>query len=137
MGHPINVPIRRTMHLSSVIPANDTGESALGLRNFPHRERGSNLGPEASALITELPRSYPSSLLAAIKTDHYALLVLTLNSLYCATKIKEGLYGKHVPIPVLVESPGRIMVRTGLFWVLVVRSYWLKKTQIKTIKCST
>ena len=74
MGHPINVPIRRTMHLSSVIPANDTGESALGLRNFPHRERGSNLVPEASVLITELPRSYPSSLLAAIKTDHYICL---------------------------------------------------------------
>ena len=31
----------------------------LGLRNFPHREQGSNLGPlapEASALTTELPR---------------------------------------------------------------------------------
>ena len=26
-GHPVNVPIRRTMHLSSVIPANDTRES--------------------------------------------------------------------------------------------------------------
>ena len=29
-GHPVNVPIRRTMHLSSVIPANDTRESVLG-----------------------------------------------------------------------------------------------------------
>ena len=58
-GHPVNVPIRRTMHLSSVIPANDTRESVFGLRNFPRRERGSNLGPlapEASALTTELPR---------------------------------------------------------------------------------
>ena len=47
------------MHLSSVIPANDTRESVFGLRNFPRRERGSNLGPlapEASALTTELPR---------------------------------------------------------------------------------
>ena len=55
----MNVPIRRTMHLSSVIPANDTRESVFGLRNFPRRERGSNLGPlapEASALTTELPR---------------------------------------------------------------------------------
>ena len=58
-GHPVNVPIRRTMHLSSVIPANNTRESVFGLRNFPRRERGSNLGPlapEASALTTELPR---------------------------------------------------------------------------------
>ena len=47
------------MHLSSVIPANDTRESVFGLQNFPRRERGSNLGPlapEASALTTELPR---------------------------------------------------------------------------------
>ena len=47
------------MHLSSVIPANDTRESVFGLRNFPRRERGLNLGPlapEASALTTELPR---------------------------------------------------------------------------------
>ena len=47
------------MHLSSVIPANDTRESVFGLRNFPRHERGSNLrplAPEASALITELPR---------------------------------------------------------------------------------
>ena len=47
------------MHLSSVIPANDTRESVFGLRNFPHRGRGSNRGPlasEASALTTELPR---------------------------------------------------------------------------------
>ena len=58
MGHPVNVPIRRTMYLSSV-PANDTRESVFGRRNFPRRERGSNLGPiapEASALTTELPR---------------------------------------------------------------------------------
>ena len=33
-GHPVNVPIRRTMHLSSVIPANDTRESVFGHRNF-------------------------------------------------------------------------------------------------------
>ena len=47
------------MHLSSVIPANDTRESVFGLRNFPRRERESNLGPlapEESALTTELPR---------------------------------------------------------------------------------
>ena len=40
------------MQLSSVIPANKTGESVFGHRNFPRRERGSNLGPlapEASA----------------------------------------------------------------------------------------
>ena len=43
-GHPVNVPIWRTMHLSSVIPANDTRESVFGHRNFPRRERGSNLG---------------------------------------------------------------------------------------------
>ena len=51
-GHPVNVPIRRTMHLSSVIPANDTRESVFGHRNFSRRERESNLGPlapEASA----------------------------------------------------------------------------------------
>ena len=44
-GHPVNVPIRRTMHLSSVIPANDTRESLFG--NFPRRKWGSNLGPKA------------------------------------------------------------------------------------------
>ena len=51
-GPPVNVPIRRTMHLSSVIPANDTRESVFGHRNFSRRERESNLGPlapEASA----------------------------------------------------------------------------------------
>ena len=51
-GHPVNVPSRRTMHLSSVIPANDTRESVFGHRNFSCRERESNLGPlapEASA----------------------------------------------------------------------------------------
>ena len=51
-GHPVNVPIRRMMHLSSVIPANDTRESMFGQRNFPRPKRGSNLGPlapEASA----------------------------------------------------------------------------------------
>ena len=40
------------MHFSSVIPANDTIESVFGHRNFPRRERGSNLrllAPEASA----------------------------------------------------------------------------------------
>ena len=45
------------MHLSSVIPANDTRESVFGHRNFSRRERESNLGPlapEASAL----PLSY-------------------------------------------------------------------------------
>ena len=47
------------MHLSGAIPANDTRKSVFGLRNFPLRERRSNLGPlapEASALTTELPR---------------------------------------------------------------------------------
>ena len=56
-----NVPFQRTMHLSSVIPANDTRESVFGLRNFPRRKWGSNLGPlapEASALTTELPLYY-------------------------------------------------------------------------------
>ena len=46
------------MHLSSVIPANDTRESVFGLQNFPSCEQGSNLGPpapEASVLTTELP----------------------------------------------------------------------------------
>ena len=70
------------MHLSNVIPANDTRESVFGLRNFPRRERGSNLGPlapEASALTTELPRfrlsiylSYLLCILAEINADHYA-----------------------------------------------------------------
>ena len=51
-GRLLNVPIRMTMHLFSVIPAIDTRESVFGHRNFPRRERGSNLGllaPEASA----------------------------------------------------------------------------------------
>ena len=52
-GHPVNVPIRRTMHLSSVIPANDTRESVFGHRSFPRRERRSNRG---KCLTTELPR---------------------------------------------------------------------------------
>ena len=43
-GSSSYVPIRRTMHLSSVIPANDTRESVFGNRNFPPRQRGSNLG---------------------------------------------------------------------------------------------
>ena len=50
-GHPVTVPIRRTMHLSSVIPVNDTRESVFrpGFRhqNFSHRERGLNLEPLA------------------------------------------------------------------------------------------
>ena len=57
MGHPVNVPIRRTAHLFSVVPTNDTKESMFGHRNVS----GSNLGPlapEASALTTELPRFY-------------------------------------------------------------------------------
>ena len=36
-GHPVNVPIRRTAHLSSVIPANDTKESVFEHQNFPRR----------------------------------------------------------------------------------------------------
>ena len=32
MGHPVNVPIRRTMQLSSVIPVNDTRKSVFGHR---------------------------------------------------------------------------------------------------------
>ena len=33
-GPPVNVPIRRTAHLSSAIPANDTKESMFGHQNF-------------------------------------------------------------------------------------------------------
>ena len=33
--HPVNVSIQRTMHLSRVIPANDTRERLFGHRNFP------------------------------------------------------------------------------------------------------
>ena len=58
MGHPFSVPIRRTSHLSSAIPANDTQESVFGHRNCPRRERGSNLvplAPEESAITTEQP----------------------------------------------------------------------------------
>ena len=40
-----NAPIRRTAHLFSLTPANDTNESMFGHRNFPCRERGSILGP--------------------------------------------------------------------------------------------
>ena len=57
MGHAVNIQIRRTMDLSSVIPANETKESVFPLRNFPSREHGSNprpLAPEASGL----PLSY-------------------------------------------------------------------------------
>ena len=32
MGHPVNVLIQRTMHLSSMFPANDTRESMFGHR---------------------------------------------------------------------------------------------------------
>ena len=42
-GHKVNVLIRRTMDLSSVIPANDTRESVFGHRNFPRRKQGSHL----------------------------------------------------------------------------------------------
>ena len=44
-GNPVNVPIRRTMRLSCVIPAKDTRESGFCHQNFPRRERGLNLGP--------------------------------------------------------------------------------------------
>ena len=46
------------MHLSSVIPANDTRESVFGHRNSSRREQESNLGPLApeECLTTELPR---------------------------------------------------------------------------------
>ena len=36
-GHPVNIPIRRTMHLSSIIPANDTQSlenACLDTENF-------------------------------------------------------------------------------------------------------
>ena len=72
-GHPVNIPIRRTMHLSSVIPANDTRESVFGHRNLPRSERGSNLGPlapEASALTTELPRFQNSKFHPKARTKH-------------------------------------------------------------------
>ena len=53
------------MHLYSVISANDTRESALGHRNFPHREGREHLAPEASGLTTEnnVGRSKPEAVI--------------------------------------------------------------------------
>ena len=60
-GKPCNIiPIRRTMHLSSVIPANDTKESVFGQRNFSRHEWESNLGPLAPE-ASGLPLSYHAS----------------------------------------------------------------------------
>ena len=70
----MNVSIQRTVHLSRVIPANYTRESVFGLRNFPRREQGLNLGPlapEASALTTELPHFY---------VGHYVMYVTECGS---------------------------------------------------------
>ena len=58
-GSPVNVPIRRTAHLSSVIPANDTKESIVGHRNFFSPAAGiepmtSSTKGALSALTTEL-----------------------------------------------------------------------------------
>ena len=57
--HPVNVPqIRRTAHLSSVIPANDARESCSDSKSYRY-ERGSDLrpiAPETITLTTELPR---------------------------------------------------------------------------------
>ena len=39
-GPPVNVPIRRTAHLISVIPENDTKESMFGHQNFSSLARG-------------------------------------------------------------------------------------------------
>ena len=50
-GPPVNVPIQRTAHLFSVIPANDTKESMFGHQNVSSPAAGikpDNLAPEAS-----------------------------------------------------------------------------------------
>ena len=60
-GHPVNVPIWRTMHLSSVIPANDIRESVFGHRNFHRLERGSNLGLLAPR---QVPNHWATTLLS-------------------------------------------------------------------------
>ena len=53
----VNVLIRRTMHLSSVIHANDTRESMFGHQHLSRRERVSNLGPPATEASAQ-PLSY-------------------------------------------------------------------------------
>ena len=48
---PVNVPIQRTAHLFSVIPANNTKESMFGHQNVSSPAAGIkpvNLAPEAS-----------------------------------------------------------------------------------------
>ena len=57
MTFPAQAQILRVVHLSSVIPANDTRESVFGHRIFSCREWGSNLGPLASE-ASALPLSY-------------------------------------------------------------------------------
>ena len=62
-GHPVNILIRRTVHLSSVIMSNDTMESMLG-HKYSSPQAGSNLcplAPEACAnhWATTLPLLKP------------------------------------------------------------------------------
>ena len=50
-GPSVNVPIQRTAHLFSAIPANDTKESMFGHQNVSSPAAGTkpdNLAPEAS-----------------------------------------------------------------------------------------
>ena len=55
------------MHLSSVIPANDTRESVFGHRNFSRRERESNLGPLAPEASAK-PLSYHAFLMVCLRS---------------------------------------------------------------------
>ena len=72
--HPVNVPIQRTAHLSSVSPANDTKVSMFGYKNFSRCEPGSNLSPivpEACALTTELPRYWTTTFKKKIFQEYH------------------------------------------------------------------
>ena len=67
------------MHLSSVIPAYDTGENSFVLRNFHPHKRGSNLvplAPEPSVLTSELPRLVGSTLYIGIVLEKNVIVLV-------------------------------------------------------------
>ena len=72
------------MHLSSVIPANDTRESAFGHRKFPHHKQGLNLGPLAPEASAQ-PLSY--LMLSALEKLGNADFVLSIKAQITRKKI--------------------------------------------------
>ena len=111
-GPPDNVLIRRTVHLSSVVPANDSKESMFGHRIFFSPAAGSNPWPlalKASALTTSYHASYQ---LSGLNQDQDSLLV-------------KRRYDNHSPGPVIRELVPSSHQRSELsYTILCIFSGW-------------